>query len=108
MSIVAVVGIKLQPITTNHKYFERFKCIIVLLDWAHGKGGKMVKENDSQFAGEILTIKEVAQYLRLSEAKIYDLARHGNIPALRIGKVWRFQKNLLIEWLRNGAEANNV
>lgn len=49
---------------------------------------------------EILTIREVAQYLRLSEAKIYELARTGSIPAMRIGKSWRFKKDLIDDWFR--------
>lgn len=57
---------------------------------------------------EIMTITEVAQYLRISEAKVYELARTGMIPALRIGKSWRFQKELLKQWVRKTAEANLV
>ena len=65
-----------------------------------------LKNNDAQNDGEVMTIREVAQYLRISEAKVYELARSGTIPALRIGKSWRFQKDLLKEWIRKGAEAN--
>ena len=65
-----------------------------------------LKNNDAQNEGEVMTIREVAQYLRISEAKVYELARSGTIPALRIGKSWRFQKDLLKEWIRKGAEAN--
>jgi len=68
----------------------------------------MVEENDTQLNDQVLTIREVAQYLRLSEAKIYELARNGTIPALRIGKSWRFQKELLIEWVRKGGDAKGA
>ena len=68
----------------------------------------MVEENNTQLNDQVLTIREVAQYLRLSEAKIYELARNGTIPAVRIGKSWRFQKELLMEWVRNGGEANEI
>jgi len=64
------------------------------------------KDNDAQNDGEVMTISDVAQYLRLSEAKVYELARNGTIPALRIGKSWRFQKDLLKQWVRKSAEAN--
>lgn len=47
----------------------------------------------------ILTVREVAQYLRLSQAKVYRLAREGSLPVFRIGKAWRFRKDLLDEWL---------
>ncbi len=65
-----------------------------------------LKDNDAQNDGEVMTIKDVAQYLRISEAKVYELARTGAIPALRIGKSWRFQKDLLKQWVRKSAEAN--
>jgi len=68
----------------------------------------MTKLNDNEDGhdGEVMTIKDVAQYLRISEAKVYELARSGAIPALRIGKSWRFQKDLLKQWVRKSAEAN--
>lgn len=56
--------------------------------------------------GGMMTIQDVARYLRISEAKVYELARNGMIPALRIGKSWRFQKDLLKQWVRKSAEAN--
>jgi excisionase family DNA binding protein len=64
------------------------------------------RDNDAQNDGEVMTIGDVAQYLRISEAKVYELARTGTIPALRIGKSWRFQKDLLKQWVRKSAEAN--
>ena len=66
-----------------------------------------LKNNEAQ-DDEVMTIAEVAQYLRISEAKVYELARTGTIPALRIGKSWRFQKELLKQWVRKTAEANLV
>ena len=47
----------------------------------------------------ILTVREVAAYLRLSQAKVYRLAKEGGLPVFRIGKAWRFRKDLLDEWL---------
>jgi excisionase family DNA binding protein len=48
----------------------------------------------------IMTVKEVALYLRVSEAKIYRLVKEGALPVVRIGKTWRFRKDLLDEWLK--------
>ena len=53
---------------------------------------------------EILTIKEVAEYLRMSEAKIYRLLKQGVFSVVRIGKTWRFRKDLLDAWLRDFSE----
>ena len=53
----------------------------------------------------ILTVADVAQYLRISEAKVYRLAKERRLPAIRIGKTWRFRKDLLDEWLSQCTES---
>ena len=50
--------------------------------------------------GGIMTVHHVAKYLRLSEAKIYRMARTGGLPAFRIGRTWRFNKGTIDDWIR--------
>ena len=50
---------------------------------------------------EIMTTQEVAQYLRMAEATIYKLAQAGKIPAVKVGRAWRFKKELIDEWFRD-------
>ena len=50
-------------------------------------------------ATEIMNVHDVAAYLRLSEAAVYKLARAGCLPVLRLGKLWRFRKDLIDEWM---------
>jgi excisionase family DNA binding protein len=50
----------------------------------------------------IMNVHDVARYLRLSEAQVYKLASQNSIPAIRIGKSWRFRKEFLDEWMRKG------
>ena len=52
----------------------------------------------------IMTVHDIAGYLRLSEAKVYRMAKDGCIPALRIGKTWRFKRELIDEWIRRETE----
>ena len=52
----------------------------------------------------IMNVREVAEYLRVSEAKVYRLANQGGIPTMRIGKTWRFRKDLLDQWMRQNTE----
>ena len=56
----------------------------------------------------ILTVREVAEYLRLSQAKVYRLAKAGSLPVFRIGKAWRFRKDLLDEWLVRQSTMNTA
>ena len=55
---------------------------------------------------DVLTANEVAQYLRLSAATVYRWVQAGEIPAVRIGRVWRFQRELLDEWLNERMRGN--
>ena len=48
---------------------------------------------------DILTIEEVAKYLRVSERTVYDWAQKGEIPAGKIGTVWRFKKSEIEKWV---------
>jgi PTS system nitrogen regulatory IIA component len=48
---------------------------------------------------DILTIEEVAKYLRVSERTVYDWAQKGEIPSGKIGTVWRFKKSDIEKWV---------
>lgn len=48
---------------------------------------------------EILTVEEVAAYLRLQPQTIYKWAQEKRIPAVKLGKEWRFRKSILDRWL---------
>jgi excisionase family DNA binding protein len=48
---------------------------------------------------EIMTTKELAAYLRLHEVTICKYASEGLIPAIRIGPIWRFDKDVIDEWI---------
>ena len=50
-------------------------------------------------ANDILTVEEVAAYLRLQPQTIYKWAQEKRIPAVKLGKEWRFRKTILDRWL---------
>ena len=55
---------------------------------------------------DILTIEEVAKYLRVSERTVYDWAQKGEIPAGKIGTVWRFKKDEIERWVNQRLSSN--
>ncbi|MCL2472430.1 MAG: PTS sugar transporter subunit IIA [Treponema sp.] len=57
---------------------------------------------------DILTIDEVAKYLRVSERTVYDWAQKGEIPSGKIGTVWRFKKSELEQWVNNRLSVNKL
>jgi excisionase family DNA binding protein len=48
---------------------------------------------------KIMTTKEIAKYLKLHEITICKYAAEGKIPAIRIGRVWRFDKDAIDRWI---------
>jgi len=51
---------------------------------------------------QIMTTKEVAEYLKLHHITICKLCKEGKIPSIRIGKVWRFDKEVIDAWIAGG------
>lgn len=49
---------------------------------------------------EILTIKQVADYLKVTERTIYRLAAAKKIPAFKVGGTWRFSRADIDNWIR--------
>jgi excisionase family DNA binding protein len=50
---------------------------------------------------KLITAKELAQFLKLSESTIYKLARNGEIPGLKIGDSWRFDQQDIERMIRS-------
>lgn len=48
---------------------------------------------------EILTIKEIAEYLKLNEKTAYRLASEGKLPGFKVGGSWRFKRVDLEKWI---------
>ena len=49
--------------------------------------------------GDILTIKEVGEYLKVTERTLYRLAQEGKIPAFKVGASWRFKRADIDAWI---------
>jgi excisionase family DNA binding protein len=49
--------------------------------------------------GGVLTIAELAAYLKIPKSTLYKLVREGEIPSQKIGRHWRFRKGAIDRWL---------
>jgi len=49
----------------------------------------------------IVTAKEVSEYLKLTETTIYKLASTGEIPGFKIGKSWRFDMEEVLRRIKS-------
>ena len=53
----------------------------------------------SEQPDEILTIDEVAVFLKAGKRTVYRLAASGEIPAFKLGGTWRFRRSELDDWI---------
>lgn len=47
----------------------------------------------------ILTLDELAAYLKIGKRTLYGLAAKGEIPAFKVGGVWRFRRGEIDQWI---------
>jgi excisionase family DNA binding protein len=47
-----------------------------------------------------MTISDLAEYLQVSKSSLYKLVQNGRVPGQKVGKHWRFHKDVVDEWLR--------
>ncbi|HDS1725591.1 DNA-binding protein [Pseudomonas lundensis] len=57
---------------------------------------------------EIMTLKEVAEYLKLAEKTAYRLAAEGKIPGFKVGGSWRFRKDAIENWIDQQTESRRT
>ena len=49
--------------------------------------------------GTLMTIEELASYLRVTRRTIYDWLKHNKVPALKVVGQWRFKREKIDAWL---------
>jgi excisionase family DNA binding protein len=55
----------------------------------------------------VMTIEEVAAFLKVSETTAYQLVRGGEIQGRKVGREWRFLKSEIVQWLKKGGEGSS-
>lgn len=53
-----------------------------------------------------LSVDEVAQFLGVARDTVYRWIEHQNMPAHKIGRLWKFQKEEVNEWVKAGGAVN--
>ena len=53
---------------------------------------------------DVLTIKEAAAFLRCHPRTLQKMAIRGEVPAKKVGSLWRFSRQRLQEWIRGSLE----
>ena len=60
-----------------------------------------VRKGGVRMLDDLMTTKELAEYLQLDRMTIYKLLRSGDIPANRVGHQWRFFRSDIDTWIRS-------
>ena len=59
-------------------------------------------------ADEIMTVKQLAEYLKLNYQTVYKKVQKNEIPGSKIGRTWRFQKIVIDRWLSEGVAVTKI
>ena len=55
---------------------------------------------------KVMTVREVAEFLRVHSTTVYRLLRTDSIPAFKVGSDWRFSQQAIEAWMKKNTEAN--
>ena len=61
-----------------------------------------------EMLNDVMTVSEVAQYLRVNPQTVYRKAKAGELPAVRIGRAIRFRRTELESWLKTQATSTTT
>ena len=56
--------------------------------------------------GRWLSVEEIAEYLGVSKDTVYAWISKRNMPAHRVGRLWKFKSDEIDEWVRSGGAAD--
>ncbi len=54
---------------------------------------------------KLLTVEQVVDWLKLDRQRVYDLARQGIIPSVRLGRQLRFSEQQISDFIESGGKA---
>lgn len=55
---------------------------------------------------DVITIRELAVYLKMAEKTLYRLAAEGYVPGFKVGNAWRFRKGEIDKWIKKQEEGH--
>ena len=77
-------------------------CQIPALTLRYSGGEIPLRVAMTQFVPDaVLTIEELAVYLKIAKSTLYKLAQEGRLPGQKVGRHWRFHRDSIDQWLKN-------
>ncbi len=56
---------------------------------------------------DVMTIKELSEYLKMAQKTLYRLAADGTVPGFKVGGAWRFRKSEIDKWIKRQEKKTN-
>jgi excisionase family DNA binding protein len=84
------------------EYYLSFHPISIIF-YHHNLKGQPIMPND-----DIMTVKELADYLKIAEKTAYRFASEGKVPGFKVGSAWRFKKEEIDAWIKRQSEASTA
>jgi len=53
---------------------------------------------------QLMTVGDVANYLRIKTSTVYEWAANGRLPGVKVGRLWRFERAEIEKWVRNNRQ----
>ena len=60
----------------------------------------------TQSSDEVMTIEELAAYLKIPKSTLYKQVQEGKVPGQKIGKQWRFGKKAIDRWINESGKGS--
>ncbi len=60
-----------------------------------------VYNSSNMINGALMTIEDLADYLKVTRRTIYEWLKHNKIPAVKLIGQWRFKKDKIDAWIEN-------
>lgn len=57
------------------------------------------RQDEESTIPEVMSVRELADYLRISVHTVYRLVEQGRLPGRKVGKHWRFHRDVIVAWL---------
>jgi excisionase family DNA binding protein len=57
-----------------------------------------MEAKNPQIIPQVMTVREVADYLRVHQSTVYRLLKNGQLPGFRVGSDWRFNSEAIDQW----------
>ncbi len=78
------------------------KNVKILLDKLRG----FVYNTFNMLNNNLMTIEDLADYLKVTRRTIYDWLKHNKVPALKLVGQWRFKKDKIDDWLESQTQSH--